>query len=262
LRHHNHNDNLATKRLAFSSAISAVLSFIVGLGDRHHENFMLTTAGRLLHVDYGYALGREPLDSVLIHLVTQGARPIATLQYEELSEALGAELLTRIFWPVVHGAFLRVRQNAGLVLEMIYTAQVRLALQAGRRNDPASLRSTWNQAQIFVAQRCVPVLREPCAERFIHALLWQCTRHESATQWRDKLKEQRTSLGGAAEKAYEGLIVGSRRAQSAMVGARPALLGASTLAKGAARGLFNGVCELFAETAAVEDQRNAHKSDM
>ena len=38
------------------------------IAGRHHENFMVTVDGRLVHVDFGYALGREPLDSVLIHI--------------------------------------------------------------------------------------------------------------------------------------------------------------------------------------------------
>ena len=33
---------------------------------------MVTVDGRLVHVDFGYALGKEPLDSMLIHLAVQG----------------------------------------------------------------------------------------------------------------------------------------------------------------------------------------------
>merc|ERR1719359_2610960 len=61
LRQRSSSENLGRSlaRLACTSAISAVLSFVAGLGDRHHENFMVTADGRLLHVDYGYALGQE-----------------------------------------------------------------------------------------------------------------------------------------------------------------------------------------------------------
>ena len=38
----------ALARLAFTAAVSAVLSFVAGLGDRHHENFMVTVDGRLV----------------------------------------------------------------------------------------------------------------------------------------------------------------------------------------------------------------------
>ena len=40
------------------------------------ENFMVTVDGRLVHVDFGYALGKEPLDSVLIHFAVQGFQPL------------------------------------------------------------------------------------------------------------------------------------------------------------------------------------------
>ena len=61
---------------------------------------MVTVDGRLVHVDFGYALGKEPLDAMLIHLAVQGGRPATTVQYDELSEALGSDLMDRIFWPV------------------------------------------------------------------------------------------------------------------------------------------------------------------
>ncbi|CAK8986650.1 unnamed protein product [Durusdinium trenchii] len=102
LRLNNNRDDFAKSlaRLAFTSAISAVLSFVAGLGDRHHENFMVTVDGRLVHVDFGYALGKEPLDSMLIHFAVQGGRPATTIQYDELIEAVTDELMERIFWPV------------------------------------------------------------------------------------------------------------------------------------------------------------------
>lgn len=37
---------------------------------------MVTVDGRLVHVDFGYALGKEPLDSVLIHFAVQGFQPL------------------------------------------------------------------------------------------------------------------------------------------------------------------------------------------
>ena len=36
------------------------------------ENFMVTVDGRLVHVDFGWALGKEPLDAMLIHFAVQG----------------------------------------------------------------------------------------------------------------------------------------------------------------------------------------------
>ena len=33
---------------------------------------MVTVDGRLVHVDFGWALGKEPLDAMLIHFAVQG----------------------------------------------------------------------------------------------------------------------------------------------------------------------------------------------
>eukprot|EP00913_Durusdinium_trenchii_P017353 g16319.t1 len=185
LRLNNNRDDFAKSlaRLAFTSAISAVLSFVAGLGDRHHENFMVTVDGRLapcrmtVHVDFGYALGKEPLDSMLIHFAVQGGRPATTIQYDELIEAVTDELMERIFWPVVCRAYLCVRKYPGLLVEMFYTAMLRTPRSAlkGHWQQNASL---WQEAQRFVARNCAAGMSEPSAERFIYSLLQHCTRME------------------------------------------------------------------------------------
>mmetsp|Transcript_114601 Transcript_114601/g.335124 ORF Transcript_114601/g.335124 Transcript_114601/m.335124 type:complete len:896 (-) Transcript_114601:378-3065(-) len=249
LRQHNCSKNLpkALVRLAFTAALSAVLSFAVGLGDRHHENFMVTIDGRLLHVDYGYAFGQEPLDSVLIHYAVQGGPPATTLQYHELRSALGPELLQRVFWPVARGAYLRVRRHAPLLAEMVHSALVRTPRRS-LAGSAAEGQQTWAAARAFAARRCAPSLGEGSAGRFVCQLLRYCAQHEQGARLRDELKvlRLRERTQQAVAKACGAALSRGRHASAALGHVSQE---ATVAARGAAFGLFDGVRELLLEAS-------------
>ena len=52
--------NRAVETFVKSCAGYSVITYILGIGDRHLDNVMLTHRGALVHIDFGFILGRTP----------------------------------------------------------------------------------------------------------------------------------------------------------------------------------------------------------
>ncbi|VDP07739.1 unnamed protein product [Soboliphyme baturini] len=92
-----------------SCAGYTVISYLLGIGDRHLHNLLLCTDGRIFHVDFGYILGRDPKPL---------APPIKLTK--EMIEGLGGfnSNQWQEFRTLTYTAFLHLRRNSNLILNL------------------------------------------------------------------------------------------------------------------------------------------------
>lgn len=92
-----------------SCAGYCIITYILGVGDRHNDNLLLTTDGKLFHVDFGFILGRDP----------KPLPPQMKLS-KEMVEAMGGYTSEyfQTFKKHCYAAYLHLRRNSNLILNL------------------------------------------------------------------------------------------------------------------------------------------------
>ncbi len=90
-----------------SCAGYVVFTHIMGIGDRHQDNIMLTSEGRLFHIDFGYILGADPKFKQAPLVLTRAMVDTMGDEYDRFVE-LACEALNIL------------RKSAGLLLSVIH----------------------------------------------------------------------------------------------------------------------------------------------
>ena len=94
-----------------SCAGYCVVTYILGIGDRHLENLMIDNRGRLFHIDFGFILGRDPKPA---------PPPIKLCQ--EMVDVMGGKNSPRFeeFKQKCVNAYWVLRDNARVIVNMFY----------------------------------------------------------------------------------------------------------------------------------------------
>eukprot|EP00127_Corallochytrium_limacisporum_P003145 Clim_evm74s146 gene=Clim_evmTU74s146 len=84
----------------------SIITYILGIGDRHMDNIMLTDQGTIFHIDFGYILGRDPKPF-----------PAAMKLSSEMLEPIRGDDFVK-FLRYCFSAFLLLRRSAHLILNL------------------------------------------------------------------------------------------------------------------------------------------------
>uniref|UniRef100_A0A7S2TUB7 PI3K/PI4K catalytic domain-containing protein n=1 Tax=Lotharella oceanica TaxID=641309 RepID=A0A7S2TUB7_9EUKA len=100
--------DMAIESFVRSCAGYCVITYVLGAGDRHLDNLLITTKGRLFHIDFGYLFGADP-------------KPLAPSirVVSEMFEVMEASRQRNAFATNVCWAFNRLRSESRHILNLV-----------------------------------------------------------------------------------------------------------------------------------------------
>lgn len=116
LRHHNPDSSepLGVRKAAMDTFVKSVagycvITFLLGVGDRHSENLLVAPDGRFFHADFGYILGRDPKPFAPLFKLgretVEGMGGLGSPQWKEFKQ-------------YCFTAYTALRKNANLILNL------------------------------------------------------------------------------------------------------------------------------------------------
>jgi len=95
-----------------SCAGYCVITYILGIGDRHLDNIMLRPTGEFFHIDFGFIFGRDPKPLPPAFRLTQS-----------MVDGFGGEEGFRKFKRLCSQTFNLLRRSAGLVINLLHLSK-------------------------------------------------------------------------------------------------------------------------------------------
>lgn len=191
-----------------SSAFWFAMSFLLGLGDRHGDNVMVTEEGTFFHIDFGFILGK---DTLLFRHVAGPAR----VDFKEIKSVVGDDT-PKAFFETLRLAFNVLRSGAHLLFEQ-------LCLAAELDADDFGMCQVRPRVRAFVEQRCQPGTSDLDAGDKIERIVCRCA--DAPTDWiRDAthefaMRQPQAVIHGAVSKfATHGFSLASEATDVALEG--------------------------------------------